>query len=178
MSWFDASGIASLAKNALKEAQKTIDKALDITDDIDPDAAMILSQTNENIANNESVKSKLATMKQSISNPVLSSDAITTGASNLWGSFSGSFFDAKAVSDDPTKSAVTVAPTSSSDVRGIAKMKSDTNPSSATASDRLSSASVSGSVEILSSPISSISDLNSPSSSSNLLEIFTFFFFL
>lgn len=32
-SWFDPSGIASLAKNALKEAQKTIDKALDIQDD-------------------------------------------------------------------------------------------------------------------------------------------------
>jgi TATA element modulatory factor len=33
MSWFDTTGIASLAKNALKEAQKTIDKALDINDD-------------------------------------------------------------------------------------------------------------------------------------------------
>lgn len=31
MSWFDASNFANLAKNALKEAQKTIDKALDIT---------------------------------------------------------------------------------------------------------------------------------------------------
>jgi TATA element modulatory factor len=37
MSWFDTAGIASLAKNALKEAQKTIDKALDIKDD-DPNA--------------------------------------------------------------------------------------------------------------------------------------------
>lgn len=33
MSWFDASGFASLAKSALKEAQKTIDKALDITEE-------------------------------------------------------------------------------------------------------------------------------------------------
>ncbi|XP_053679121.1 uncharacterized protein LOC128730114, partial [Anopheles nili] len=33
MSWFDTSGIAILAKNALKEAQKQIDKALDIKDD-------------------------------------------------------------------------------------------------------------------------------------------------
>lgn len=33
MSWFDASNFANLAKNALKEAQKTIDKALDITED-------------------------------------------------------------------------------------------------------------------------------------------------
>lgn len=33
MSWFDAAGIANLAKTALKEAQKTIDKALDITEE-------------------------------------------------------------------------------------------------------------------------------------------------
>lgn len=33
MSWFDPSGFASLAKSALKEAQKTIDKALDINDE-------------------------------------------------------------------------------------------------------------------------------------------------
>lgn len=40
MSWFnqfDASGFASLAKTALKEAQKTIDKALDIKDEDDGD---------------------------------------------------------------------------------------------------------------------------------------------
>lgn len=30
MSWFDTTGFASLAKSALKEAQKQIDKALDI----------------------------------------------------------------------------------------------------------------------------------------------------
>ena len=30
MSWFDATGLTSLAKSALKEAQRTIDKALDI----------------------------------------------------------------------------------------------------------------------------------------------------
>lgn len=33
MSWFETSGLASFAKIALKEAQKTIDKALDIQDD-------------------------------------------------------------------------------------------------------------------------------------------------
>ena len=33
MSWFEASGFASIAKNALKEAQRTIDKALDIHED-------------------------------------------------------------------------------------------------------------------------------------------------
>ncbi|KAJ8940269.1 hypothetical protein NQ314_010763 [Rhamnusium bicolor] len=33
MSWFDAAGLANIAKSALKEAQKTIDKALDIKED-------------------------------------------------------------------------------------------------------------------------------------------------
>lgn len=32
MSWLNTASIANLAKTALKEAQKTIDKALDITD--------------------------------------------------------------------------------------------------------------------------------------------------
>ncbi len=34
MSWLNTANIASLAKNALKEAQKTIDKALDITESV------------------------------------------------------------------------------------------------------------------------------------------------
>lgn len=33
MSWFDAGALANIAKSALKEAQKTIDKALDIKED-------------------------------------------------------------------------------------------------------------------------------------------------
>lgn len=33
MSWFDTSNFANLAKNALKEAQKTLDKALADEDD-------------------------------------------------------------------------------------------------------------------------------------------------
>lgn len=32
MSWFDAAGFANLAKTALKEAQKTLDKALTETE--------------------------------------------------------------------------------------------------------------------------------------------------
>ncbi|XP_049874145.1 TATA element modulatory factor isoform X2 [Pectinophora gossypiella] len=37
MNWFDTSGLTSLAKTALKEAQKTIDKALDIQDESSDD---------------------------------------------------------------------------------------------------------------------------------------------
>lgn len=33
MSWFNTSGFATLAKSALSQAQKTIDKALDIKED-------------------------------------------------------------------------------------------------------------------------------------------------
>uniref|UniRef100_A0A182YQS6 TATA element modulatory factor 1 TATA binding domain-containing protein n=1 Tax=Anopheles stephensi TaxID=30069 RepID=A0A182YQS6_ANOST len=44
MSWFDTTGIANLAKNALKEAQKQIDKALDIKDE---DETAIFNVSNE-----------------------------------------------------------------------------------------------------------------------------------
>lgn len=49
MSWFDAAGLTSLAKSALKEAQRTIDKALDIeenSENISPPASLpVASQT-------------------------------------------------------------------------------------------------------------------------------------
>lgn len=49
MSWFDAAGLTSLAKSALKEAQRTIDKALDIeenSENISPPASLpVTSQT-------------------------------------------------------------------------------------------------------------------------------------
>jgi hypothetical protein len=44
MSWFDATGISALAKNALKEAQKQIDKVLDIKED-DDDVVISASDT-------------------------------------------------------------------------------------------------------------------------------------
>lgn len=43
MSWFDTTGIANLAKNALKEAQKQIDKALDIKDEEETTIASVSS---------------------------------------------------------------------------------------------------------------------------------------
>lgn len=42
MSWFDATGFANLAKSALKEAQKTIDKALDIKEENAPSSKIYL----------------------------------------------------------------------------------------------------------------------------------------
>lgn len=40
MSWFEPGAFASLAKNAIKEAQKTIDKALDIREETTSDTGM------------------------------------------------------------------------------------------------------------------------------------------
>lgn len=168
MSWFDATGFASLAKTALKEAQKTIDKALDIKEDDDgcdaSDNSKSKSTTTSTISVNEehssdSMKNQNNSiiMKQSISNPILSSVATATSASNLWGSFTGSFFDATAQNDGKMP-AVTRAPTSTSETRFAAKESTNS-----TISGRTSSASES--VEILSSPMTPLSNPTSPSAS-------------
>lgn len=166
MSWFDATGIASLAKTALKEAQKTIDKALDITDD-DDEVDESVKTTTSSISLNEklspdSIDSTNITrnVKQSASNPILSTVGSTTAASNLWGSFTGSFFDASE-RNSGNFPAVTRAPTSTSEARLISKPNSEKNIATTnTASGRTSSASES--VEILSSPSS---DVTTPSAS-------------
>jgi len=74
MSWFDTSGIASFAKSALKEAQRTIDKALDIQDD----------DIITGIADPPSTpRSDLVETKKE--------DQMADAS--VWGSFSGSYFD-------------------------------------------------------------------------------------
>lgn len=172
MSWFDATGIASLAKTALKEAQKTIDKALDIKDDEDDGNVSVKSSSStssigvksgEKYSPDSSEKSdSIKVMKQSVSNPILSSVATATSASNLWGSFTGSFFDAASENNESSKPAVTIAPTSRSESRLIAG-KADEKPQNANISGRTSSAS--DSVELLSSPLTPSSGLTSPSGS-------------
>ncbi|KAF7989795.1 hypothetical protein HCN44_008469 [Aphidius gifuensis] len=88
MSWFDASGFASLAKSALKEAQKTIDKALDIKEEEQKATEnRMIDETNffasfglknDSKTNNEQPISSTSTTKQDTS---------------VWGSFTGSFFE-------------------------------------------------------------------------------------
>lgn len=113
MSWFDTSGFASLAKTALKEAQKTIDKALDIKDDdLAPNSAghVIATPVDSNnddffsawgINQADSVKPAATT---SVSSPETSTPVVTKSptrttnkinnmTASLWGSFTGSFFD-------------------------------------------------------------------------------------
>lgn len=46
MSWLNTSSIASLAKSALKEAQKTIDKALDISEEVNTTITSSVKTTN------------------------------------------------------------------------------------------------------------------------------------
>jgi len=115
MSWFDATGFANLAKSALKEAQKTIDKALDIKDEesqsktstpISPQddtdnffASWGLKSSGEKeIADmsNERVKMESScstdTEQESRTDVSLGINRMTMSTS-LWGSFTGSFFE-------------------------------------------------------------------------------------
>lgn len=178
MSWFDATGFASMAKTALKEAQKTIDKALDIKEDVENDgtASVKSSSSTSSLSVKTSEKNSpdsptsersdsLKAVKTSVSNPILSTVATATSASNLWGSFTGSFFDAANENNENSKPAVTIAPTSRTESRGIASKRDDKSQTT-NISGRTSSASES--VELLSSPITPItplSDLTSPSGS-------------
>ncbi|KAJ8664856.1 hypothetical protein QAD02_006518 [Eretmocerus hayati] len=83
MSWFDTSGFASLAKTALKEAQKTIDKALDIKDE-DPNKPAVKSTDNSpdffDSWGVEGDESKPSTSQRQQN-------------TSIWGSFTGSFFE-------------------------------------------------------------------------------------
>lgn len=145
MSWFDTTGIASLAKNALKEAQKTIDKALDIKDD---DTAIESPTVDSNVIDSQT---KSANMKHSSSNSALQS--------SIWGSFTGSFFDnpigdTKTVTTPPSSSSV--ATRMNEDLCDI--LERSTKDSAQNESEGNSSASV----EIVSPPTTPGSNLTSP----------------
>ncbi|XP_014477317.1 PREDICTED: TATA element modulatory factor isoform X2 [Dinoponera quadriceps] len=98
MSWFDATGFANLAKSALKEAQKTIDKALDIKDE---EPKVIQARTDESSdffaswgLKNEERRADDAERER---NP-----AKQQGSSSIWGSFTGSFFEAPKIVEGNT----------------------------------------------------------------------------
>ena len=96
MSWFDTNKIASMATKAMKEAQKTLDTALDIKEEDH-------EEPQENVWSG---------WKKSQSESKLSE--ISTNMSNsLWGSFSGSFIEAGSISE---KSEMTLPISSSSSV--------------------------------------------------------------
>lgn len=95
MSWFDTSGLANIAKSALKEAQRTIDKALDIKDDdLNPVPANTPIDTNsEDFFGGWGLVQSKEIRKQKSEEIVTKSPIKTVNTTSLWGSFTGSFFD-------------------------------------------------------------------------------------
>lgn len=115
MSWFDATGFANLAKSALKEAQKTIDKALDIKDeesqsktsspmssqdDADNFFASwgLKSSGEKEIADMSNERVKVESSCSTDTEQELRKDVSVginrmTMSTSLWGSFTGSFFE-------------------------------------------------------------------------------------
>ncbi|XP_047503018.1 TATA element modulatory factor-like isoform X4 [Penaeus chinensis] len=115
MSWFDTAGFTSLAKSALKEAQRTIDKALDIEEDTEnvvPSATFTapgqkgisekLKEESENFFASFGLDKKKSPLTPANS-PVDTSAGTTpvqdgrktssAMVGSLWGSFTGSFFE-------------------------------------------------------------------------------------
>ncbi|XP_023316610.1 TATA element modulatory factor isoform X2 [Trichogramma pretiosum] len=88
MSWFDTSSFASLAKTALKEAQKTIDKALDIKDE-EQRSGTVLPQ------DSTSSSEVFDTWEMDKDKPVEESKSVSdqSQSTSIWGSFTGSFFE-------------------------------------------------------------------------------------
>lgn len=94
MSWFDAAGFANIAKSALKEAQKTIDRALDIKDEpdvvvpvntpVDPGLEDFFGTWGLTQSGNVKQPKKHSLSENSEKEKI---------SSSLWGSFTGSFFD-------------------------------------------------------------------------------------
>ena len=91
-SWLDTKFLGSLAKNAIAEAQKTLDKALDIKDDEADDQFDDAVQAQPVKPVHDPVnKSGSSTLVKSLSNNL--------GVSG-WGSFTGSFFEAAELTKD------------------------------------------------------------------------------
>ncbi|XP_025837702.1 TATA element modulatory factor isoform X1 [Agrilus planipennis] len=97
MSWFDTSSLANIAKTALKEAQRTIDKALDIQEDAGSAPSNLPLDTNsEDFFDSWGVKNNVPPKEiksNSLDEVVTKSPSKSKLSSSIWGSFSGSFFD-------------------------------------------------------------------------------------
>ncbi|XP_076242030.1 TATA element modulatory factor isoform X2 [Calliopsis andreniformis] len=97
MSWFDATGFANLAKSALKEAQKTIDKALDIKEE---DQKLVEGRAEDTtdffaswgLKGSEEIENRHEKSKN------VKQDA----TSSIWGSFTGSFFESPKSNEEET----------------------------------------------------------------------------
>ena len=88
-SWLDTKYLGSLAKNAIAEAQKTLDKALDIKDE-----------------DEDQFEDQRQVLSTPVKPPTIPDPAVKAGSSSIvksfssnlgvggWGSFTGSFFEA------------------------------------------------------------------------------------
>lgn len=111
MNWFDTSGLTSLAKTALKEAQKTIDKALDIQDesgeeqeaespshskgDTPPGSTNTPQKDNTDFFASWGLTVSAESSKdESITEASVVTESPSKSTSqSVWGSFAGSFFE-------------------------------------------------------------------------------------
>lgn len=96
MSWFDTSGFANIAKSALKGAQRTIDKALDIRDDLTSAPANTPVDTNsDDFFSSWGVSGSHDNIESHNTSTVTESPQKITSvtSTSLWGSFAGSFFE-------------------------------------------------------------------------------------
>lgn len=96
MSWFDATGFASIAKSALKGAQRHIDKALDIRDDGVTTAPLntpVDTNSDDFFTSWGISQSGNIQEKEEEADIVTKSPSKPNVGSSIWGSFTGSFFD-------------------------------------------------------------------------------------
>ncbi|KPJ20438.1 TATA element modulatory factor [Papilio machaon] len=126
MNWFDTSGLTSLAKTALKEAQKTIDKALDITDEsseehddepvpIKPTKSLSSGNTPQKDSSDFFASWGLTVSAESSKDPIKEQPVVTESPSksnsqSLWGSFAGSFFEQQQQKASESESAIVRPP--------------------------------------------------------------------
>lgn len=96
MSWFDATGLANIAKTALKEAQKTIDKALDIRDEDEETENVKAKPKSSSPEKNKpgGLNDKKNHSSQDLGDNEMKQELHKNSEmpSSNWGSFSGSFF--------------------------------------------------------------------------------------
>ena len=160
MSWFDTAKIATMATKAMKEAQKTLDTALDIKEEGEEEASQETSWSNWKLPKSES-DSKLS--------------------SSLWGSFSGSYMESGSVGSEPevvtaapvSRSSQIVSSTSDSVLAGVTELEPETEEKFAGSRlDIVGGTSESESVSVsVSEPMMQSVELESPQSPGVSIEI-------
>ncbi|XP_014091461.3 TATA element modulatory factor isoform X1 [Bactrocera oleae] len=186
MSWFEAKGL-NWAKSALKEAVASIDKALDIQDDnvggekicqvqttlpTSSATGAVRKQKLPGGANREMGDSQnvFAPPSSVVKSTTVSAPTTPTASmvSSTWGSFTGSFFEnpnaQETITAPPRSKAGSVGMLPAAAVMKDSTSMTDLEDSNTPSTQRpsITSTTTSDSVELLSPPVSSSSDLQSP----------------